>query len=114
LKVPTAVGDPEIVITLADQEAVTPAGKPEFIVSIPVAPVVAIVISVKAVFTTSVGDDDGAAAVFAVHDEFFRQRTEPPTGLLKSVDLRTVAKLAYRKRFQALSLAFSVALQKKA
>jgi hypothetical protein len=57
------VGDPEIVITLADQEAVTPAGKPELIVSIPVAPVVAIVIFVKAVFTTSVGLDEGAAAV---------------------------------------------------
>jgi hypothetical protein len=67
LKVPTAVGDPEIVITLADQEAVTPAGKPEFIVSIPVAPVVAIVIGVgKAVFTKRVGLDEGAAAVLVI------------------------------------------------
>ena len=58
------MGVPEIVITLADQTAVTPAGKPDAIVSIPVAPVVAIVIGVgKAVFTKRVGLDEGAAAV---------------------------------------------------
>ena len=63
-KVPDAVGVPEIVITSADHVAVTPGGKPEPVVSIPVAPVVvAIVIgAVKDVFTTSVGVDDGAAA----------------------------------------------------
>jgi hypothetical protein len=63
LKVPAAVGVPEIVITLTDQTAVTPAGKPDAVVTIPVAPVVAIVIFVKVVFTRRVGDDDGAAAV---------------------------------------------------
>ena len=47
---------------MADHVAVTPLGKPEPVVSIPVAPVVAIVISVKAVFTTSDGVVDGAAA----------------------------------------------------
>jgi hypothetical protein len=66
-KGPAAVGVPEMVITLADQAAVTPLGKPEPVVSIPVAPVVAIVIgAVKAVFTSSVGVDDGAAAVLLV------------------------------------------------
>ena len=62
MKVPAAVGVPEIVITSADHVAVTPGGKPEPVVSIPVAPVVAIVISVKAVFTTSDGVVDSAAA----------------------------------------------------
>jgi hypothetical protein len=109
LKVPTAVGDPEIVITLADQEAVTPAGKPELIVSIPVAPVVAIVISVKAVFTTSVGDDDGAAAVFAVHDESLRQRMDKPNDLSLKL-LFTSPSYLYIWAF----LPPSVALQKKA
>ncbi len=64
MKLPAVVGVPEIVITSADHVAVTPLGKPEPVVSIPVAPVVvAIVIgAVKAVFTKSVGVDDGAAA----------------------------------------------------
>ena len=62
MKVPADVGVPEIVISLADHVAVTPGGKPEPVVSIPVAPVVAIVISVKAVFTTSDGVVDSAAA----------------------------------------------------
>ena len=66
MKVPAAVGVPEIVITLADQAAVTPAGK--FVAApIPVAPVVAIVIDgVKAVFTKSVGLDDAVAAVLVM------------------------------------------------
>ena len=61
MKVPVAVGVPEIVITLADHTAVKPAGKP-VAVPIPVAPVVAIVIVVKTVFTGSVGLDDGVPA----------------------------------------------------
>ena len=51
-----------MVITSFAQLAVTPAGK-SVGVPIPVAPVVAIVISVRAVFTQSVGSVDGAAAV---------------------------------------------------
>ncbi len=61
MKVPVFVGVPLIVITLADQIAVTPSGKP-VAVPIPVAPVVAIVIVVKTVFTGSVGLDDGVPA----------------------------------------------------
>ena len=69
MKVPVAVGVPLIVITLVDQTAVTPAGKP-VAVPMPVAPVVAIVIDgVKAVFTVSVGLNDAVPAVFGVHDE---------------------------------------------
>ena len=66
MKVPAAVGVPLIVITSADQDAVTPAGKP-VAVPMPVAPVVAIVIFVKVVVTGSVGLDEGVPAVFGVH-----------------------------------------------
>jgi hypothetical protein len=55
------VGVPLIVITLDDQEAVTPEGKPDT-VPIPVAPVVAIVIGVKASLTAIVGLEDGVPA----------------------------------------------------
>ena len=48
---------PLIVITLPDQAAVTPVGKPEA-VPMPVALVVEWVIFVKAVFTVSVGVED--------------------------------------------------------
>ncbi len=66
MKVPVAVGVPLIVITLVDQTAVTPAGKP-VAVPMPVAPVVAIVIDgVKAVFTVSVGLNDAVPAVLRV------------------------------------------------
>ena len=65
MKLPTAVGVPLIVITLADQEAVTPAGK-LVAVPMPVAPVVAIVIFVKTVFTVNVGLDDAVPAVLRV------------------------------------------------
>ena len=65
MKVPVVVGVPLIVITSADQEAVTPAGKP-VAVPIPVAPVVAIVIFVMVVFTKSVGLEDAVAAVLRV------------------------------------------------
>ena len=68
MKLPTAVGVPLIVITLADQEAVTPDGK-SVAGPMPVAPVVAIVIDgVKTVFTISV-IGEGVPAVFGVHDE---------------------------------------------
>ena len=56
---------PLIVITLLAQTAVTPAGNP-VAVPMPVAPVVAIVIFVKAVFTISVGLDYAVPAVLRV------------------------------------------------
>ena len=65
MKVPDAVGVPLIVITLLAQTAVTPAGNP-VAVPMPVAPVVAIVIFVKTVFTVSVGLDDAVPAVLRV------------------------------------------------
>jgi len=64
--VPEADGVPLIVIVFEAQAAVTPAGRP-LGVPIPVAPVVAMVIAVKAVLIQSVGVEDGAPAVlFAV------------------------------------------------
>ena len=63
MKVPDTVGVSLIVITSDIQLAITPAGKP-VAVPIPVAPVVDIVIGVKAVFTTSVGLVNGMPAVF--------------------------------------------------
>jgi hypothetical protein len=66
-KVPAAVGVPNIVISLADHSALTPGGKPDAIVSIPIAPVVAILIgAVKAVFTSSDDDGDGVPAVLVM------------------------------------------------
>ena len=65
MKVPDAVGVPLIVIKLLAQTAVTPAGNP-VAVPMPVAPVVAIVIFVKTVFTVSVGLDDAVPAVLRV------------------------------------------------
>ena len=65
VKLPVAVGVPLIVITLLDHEAVTPAGKP-VAAPMPVAPVVDIVIFVKAVFTPREGDEDGLPAVFVM------------------------------------------------
>ena len=57
---------PEIVIVLAAQAAVIPAGKP-VAVPIPVAPVVVCVIFVKAVLIHKVGDEEAAETVlFAV------------------------------------------------
>jgi hypothetical protein len=64
MKLPVAVGVPLIVITSADQEVVTPAGKP-VTVPIPVAIVVVCVIFVKATFTASVGVDDPALTVLS-------------------------------------------------
>ena len=68
MKVPVSVGVPLIVITLADQVAVTPRGKKPCEKIIPVAPVVAIVIGVKEVFTVSVGFDDGVPAVLVTQE----------------------------------------------
>ena len=55
---------PLIVITSADQAAVTPAGNPEA-VPIPVAIAVECVIFVNTVFTVSVGVDDAVPAAQA-------------------------------------------------
>ena len=66
MKLPTAVGVPLIVITLADQEAVTPDGKP-VAVPMPVARVVECVIFVNNVFTANVGLADPALAVLSTH-----------------------------------------------
>ena len=63
MNVPDTVGVSLIVITSDIQLAITPSGKPVG-APIPVAPVVDIVIGVKAVFTTSVGLVDGVPAVF--------------------------------------------------
>jgi hypothetical protein len=56
-----------MVIVLLAHEALTPAGKPLAplipALLIPVAPVVAMVIGVRAIFVQSVGLDDGALAV---------------------------------------------------
>ena len=52
-----------MVMVLAAQAAVTPAGNPNA-VPIPVAPVVVCVILVKGVFIHSVGVEDGAVTVF--------------------------------------------------
>ena len=59
---PVTVGVPEIVIVPADQEAVTPAGKP-VAVPMPVAMVVECVMFVNIAFTVNVGLDDAAVAV---------------------------------------------------
>ena len=54
MKVPLAVGVPEIVMVFDAKAAVTPAGKP-VAVPMPVAPVVVWVMSVKTVLIHSVG-----------------------------------------------------------
>ena len=61
---PDTVGVPLMVITLAAQEALTPAGSPTA-APMSVAPVVAIVIGVSAVLIHSDGFDDGAPAVLS-------------------------------------------------
>ena len=62
MKVPDAVGVPDIVMVLEAQAAVTPAGKP-VAVPMPVAPVVACVILVNAVLIQRVGVLDAVPAV---------------------------------------------------
>ena len=64
MKVPDAVGVPLMVITFAAHAALTPAGNP-VAVPMPVAPVVACVIFVKAVLIHSVGVLDATPAVLA-------------------------------------------------
>ena len=61
---PTAVGVPEIVIVLADQDAVTPVGRP-VAVPIPLAPVVVCVIAVRAVLMQRVGVEEAAPTVLS-------------------------------------------------
>jgi L-lactate permease len=62
--VPAAVGIPLIVMVLAAQAAVTPAGRP-VAVPIPVAPVVVCVIAVRAVLVQMVGMEEAAPAVLS-------------------------------------------------
>ena len=64
MKVPAAVGVPEIVMVLAAQEAVTPAGSP-VAVPIPVATAVVCVIAVSGVLVQMVGVEEAAEAVLA-------------------------------------------------
>ncbi len=64
MKVPEAVGVPEMVIVLEDHAAVTPAGNP-VAVPIPVAPVVVCVMLVNAVLIHSVGVLDAVPAVLS-------------------------------------------------
>ena len=67
MKVPDAVGEPLMVITLADHDALTPAGKPFAPLTplfvIPVAPVVVCVMFVNKVLIQSVGVDDAVPGV---------------------------------------------------
>jgi hypothetical protein len=62
--VPAVVGVPEIVIVLADQDAVTPPGRP-VAVPIPLAPVVVCVIAVRAVLMHSVGVEEADPTVLS-------------------------------------------------
>ena len=62
MKVPVAVGVPLMVIVFVTHTAVTPVGNP-VAAPIPVAPVVACIILVKAVLIHSVGVLDAAPAV---------------------------------------------------
>jgi hypothetical protein len=69
LKVPLAVGVPLMVIVFDANVADTPAGKPFApdtpLFEIPVAPVVVMVMAVRAVLMQSVGDEEAVPAVFA-------------------------------------------------
>ena len=64
MKVPDAVGVPLMLIVLDAKVAVIPAGNP-IATPIPVAPVIACVMAVKAVLIHSVGVLDAAATVLA-------------------------------------------------
>ena len=64
MNVPEAVGVPLMVIVFEAHDAVTPAGRP-VAVPIPVAPVVACVIFVKAVLMHSVGEEEAAPTVLS-------------------------------------------------
>ena len=60
---PATVGVTEIVITLFDHDALTPAGKPDAM-PIPVAPVVVWVILANGLLIQSVGVDEATEMVF--------------------------------------------------
>ena len=83
---PVADGVPLMVITLPDQAAVTPVGKP-VAVPMPVALVVACVIFVKAVLTVNVGVDDAvptaqAAVTVIVPVAFTALQLVPVSGIV--------------------------------
>ncbi len=61
---PLSLGVPLNTITLDDHAAVTPAGSP-LVVPIPVAPLVAWVICVIAVWIHTIGEEEAALTVFA-------------------------------------------------
>ena len=66
MNVPLAVGLPLMVMVFDAKAAVTPAGNPvAVIVSIPVAPVVAMVILLNGILTHNVGLAEAGAAVLA-------------------------------------------------
>ncbi len=62
MKVPEAVGVPEIVMVLLEKLAVIPAGSP-VAAPMPMAPVVVCVIAVMAVLMHSVGEEEAAPTV---------------------------------------------------
>ena len=64
MKVPDAVGVPDIVIVLAAQAAITPAGRPVAVL-MPVATAVVCVIAVRAVLMQSVGVEEATPAVLS-------------------------------------------------
>jgi hypothetical protein len=64
VKVPDAVGVPDIVIVLAAQAAITPAGRP-VAVPMPVATAVECVIAVRAVLMQRVGVEEATPAVLS-------------------------------------------------
>ena len=63
MKVPEAVGVPEILIVSEAQVAVTPPGRP-VAAPMPVAPVVLMVMVVRAALIQTVGLEEAVAAVF--------------------------------------------------
>jgi hypothetical protein len=77
VNVPAAVGVPLMVMTFADQEAVTPAGKP-VAGPIPVAPVVVCVMEGSKSPRQIVGDAEAAVTVFT---GVTSMSTEPCTGV---------------------------------
>ena len=83
---PIAVGVPLMVITSPDQLALTPAGNPFAAATpssvMPVAPVVAIVIFVKAVFTHSVGVVLAVPAVLSPVTVIVWVEVEPQLGVV--------------------------------
>ena len=64
MKVPDAVGVPDIVIVLAAQAAITPAGRPVAVL-MPVATAVVCVIAVRAVLMQSVGVEEAVLVILS-------------------------------------------------